>query len=101
MLSLRQLEGRKTALDAAEDEHEHEHEHEHELCCCCCCPRRIVNAEGTPRRKTLPPNNKVVVVMVLMFCLFSLSLKSAFVMKSFVVCWGKSDANALIHFHTI
>jgi hypothetical protein len=39
--------------------------------------------------------------MVLMFCLFSLSLKSAFVMKSFVVCWGKSDANALIHFHTI
>jgi hypothetical protein len=93
MLFPRQLEGRKTALDAADEHDEHE--------CARCRPRRIVNAEGTPRRKTVPPNNKVVVVMVLMFCLFSLSLKSAFVMKSFVVCWGKSDANALIHFHTI
>jgi hypothetical protein len=68
MLSLRQLEGRKTALDAA-DEHEHD---EHE--CARCRPRRIVNAEGTPRRKTVPPNNNVVVVVIAMFCLFSLSL---------------------------
>ena len=35
LLFLRQLEGRKTALDAAEDEHD-----EHELCC---RPRRIVS----------------------------------------------------------
>ena len=64
MLSLRQLEGRKTALDAADEHDEHE--------CARCRPRRIVNAEGTPRRKTVPPNNNVVVVVIVMFCLFSL-----------------------------
>jgi len=77
MLFLRQLEGRKTALDAAEDEHEHE--------CSCCRPRRIVNAEGTPRRKTVPPNNNVVVVVIAMFCLFSLSLS----LKSPRLCTSK------------
>ena len=55
------------------DGHGHSHdEHEHE--CARCRPRRIVNAEGTPRRKTVPPNNNVVVVVIAMFCLFSLSL---------------------------